>query len=283
MIFLPHKCWNNNAHIFTDRIVRRNLSSALILEDDTDWDIRIRDQLRDFALSSRALIQPLAEMPSAYADPTYPFPPDPLPESPAEIPFDGLPITVAPEISPYGDNWDLFWLGHCGMQFPPQTVEGPPSGRVIHRDDETVPQGRYMYTLAPPFMLLDTYPDHTRVVHHVQEGVCSLAYAVTQHGARMMLQEIALKDVTDAFDILLRFFCNGSNGRGRHNCLASQPALFNHHRPAGPDRAQSDIGDHGEGFRDHSESDMIRWSTRLNAGVLMDGRTDFFDGWPDVE
>jgi GR25 family glycosyltransferase involved in LPS biosynthesis len=37
-------------------VVEQNLTSALILEDDADWDVRIKPQLRDFALSSQALI-----------------------------------------------------------------------------------------------------------------------------------------------------------------------------------------------------------------------------------
>ena len=35
------------------RVVDGNLGSALILEDDADWDIRIKKQLQAYALSSR--------------------------------------------------------------------------------------------------------------------------------------------------------------------------------------------------------------------------------------
>lgn len=154
---------------------------------------------------------------------------------------------------------------------------------MIHKNDETTPERRYLYSFSNPFTLVDAYPEHTRAVHHAQEGVCSLAYAVTQQGARRLLQEVALKDVTDAFDILLRFYCEGTKGRRRHLCLASQPGLFHHHRPAGPDSTQSDIGAHGDGFREHSQTDMVRWSTRLNADVLMDGGTVFHDQYPNAD
>ena len=198
-----------------------------------------------------------------------------------EMSFEGLPRIIPPTDSPYGDNWDLLWLGHCGMQFPGEQ-NAIPKGRIILPDDATVPEKRYLYSLANPFTLVDTYPEHTRAVHHVQEGVCSLAYAVSQQGARRMLQEIALKDVSDGFDILLRFFCEGTKGRRRHICLTSQPGLFHHHRPAGPDSAQSDIGDHGGGWRDQAITDMVRWSTRLNADVLMDGGNVFHDAFPNA-
>lgn len=45
----------------------------------------------------------------------------------------------------------------------------------------------------------------------------------------------------------------------------------------------SDIGDHGEGFRDTPSTDMVRWSVRVNADMLLEGGTDFVDGYPDVD
>lgn len=66
-------------------------------------------------------------------------------------------------------------------------------------------------------------------------------------------------------------------------CLTSEPALFNHHRSAGPASAQSDIGDHGDEWRDHPITDMVRWSTRLNADVLIDGGEVFYDSFPNAD
>lgn len=257
------------------------MTSALILEDDTDWDVRLKQQLKDFALSTQALTQPLHGS-VGFADTTYPVPSADSPKAVPEIPFHNLPSTEDPNISPYGDNWDLLWTGHCGMHFPFEDDPLIPKGRVIHRDDETVAQKQYLWTFNIPFTLKEKYPEHTRAVHHVQEGVCSLGYAVSQKGARKLLQEIGLKDLTDGFDILLRFFCEGSKGRQRHNCLTVQPALFHHHRAAGALSASSDIGDHGAGFRDSSSTDMVRWSVRLNADVLLEGGTNIIDQYPDT-
>lgn len=36
-------------------MVDNNIASALILEDDVDWDVRIREQLEAFAKASRVL------------------------------------------------------------------------------------------------------------------------------------------------------------------------------------------------------------------------------------
>ncbi|OHX00878.1 glycosyltransferase family 25-like protein [Colletotrichum incanum] len=264
-------CWRGHMNALGE-IVRRNLSSALILEDDVDWDIRIRSQLHDFALSTQALIQPLKNAPLSSGSP--------IQGTVVDIPFDNLPATVAPTFSPYGDDWDLLWIGHCGMHFPFLDRKDVPKSRVIHNNDVTVAPKKNLWTFNIPFTLKEKYPEHTRAVHHVQEGVCTLGYAVSQKGARKLLQEVALKDVSDAVDILLRFFCEGGKGRKPHNCLTSQPAFFHHHRAAGPMSSMSDIGNH-DGFRDTSMTDMVRWSVRMNADALLEGRTDFIDQYPD--
>ncbi|KAG6003756.1 hypothetical protein E4U21_001759 [Claviceps maximensis] len=269
-------------------VVRRNLTSALILEDDVDWDVRIREQLRDFALSSRALIQPLRRGQSGlgldmslYADPTYPHPADGTPGEASHLDFHSLPNTVEPTVTPYGDSWDVLWLGHCGMSFPFADNPTMAKARVVKQDDASVAPKKDLWSLNKPFGLLDEYPAHTRVVHHSQEGVCSLAYAVSRGGARKMLRELALKPATDAFDILLRFYCEGSADRSKQECLTVNPTLFSHYRPVGPVGASSDIGNHGDGYRQRAVTDMIRLSTRLNAGVILDGSTDYVDQFPD--
>ncbi|KAM4057771.1 glycosyltransferase family 25 protein [Hirsutella rhossiliensis] len=264
------------------QIVRQNLSSALIIEDDTDWDISIRRQLRDFALSTRALTQPLRANRAVYADPTYPRPNAESLSAVPEISFDRLPQTIPPNVSPYGDDWDVLWVGHCGMSFPFEESKTIPKGRVIHRDDATVPGRSHLWSLNSPFTLKDNYPEHTTAVHHVQEGICTLAYAVSQAGARKMLRHIALREASDKFDFLLRYFCEGDKGRPRHNCLTSQPGYFQHHRPIGFNKDSSDIDNHGEGFRPKAETDMIRWSVRLNADVLLAGGTDYIDQFPEL-
>ncbi|KAI1412899.1 glycosyltransferase family 25 protein [Hypoxylon sp. FL1857] len=268
-------------------VVRRNLSSALIMEDDADWDVRIRQQLHDYALAARALTQPLAGSSNStpvYADVTYPRAEN-GPSTVPDIEFDNLPATVTPKISPYGDDWDLFWAGHCGMHFPFSYGPALPKGRVVHRNDSTAPQKRHLWTISSPYDLKDQYPDHTRVVHHVQDACCSLAYAVTQAGARRILREVGLKDMNEPFDLQLKSFCEGSGKpvRGPHNCLTVQPPLFNLHFSAGPKAAASDISDHGEGYQ-HEWTSMTRYSVRLNADALLDGRTDqLVDQLPDAE
>ena len=250
-----------------------------------DWDVRLREQLRDFALSGHALTQPLSQDRSSYADATYPVPKDPNAKPASDLLFGSLPSTIPPKYSPYGDDWDLLWVGHCGMRMPSKSVPNGdriPKGRVVQHDDSTVAQKQYHYVVSSTDDLKD-YEDHTRVVSHVQDGICSLAYAVTQAGARKLLRSVGLLEVVDVYDIMLRQYCEGSHGRGYHNCLTVMPSLFHHHRPLGPLVSESDITPHGEGYNTIARTDNIRWSTRMNWDVLLDGRTDFVDGYPDKE
>ncbi|KAH7021525.1 putative LPS glycosyltransferase [Microdochium trichocladiopsis] len=264
------------------QIVDRNLASALITEDDLDWDIRIHDQLYDFALSARALIQPLAGTQNQYHDPTFPKPGKNSPDTVPDIDFAHLPETEEPKISPYGDDWDVLWIGHCGMHFPFKDDVHQPKGRVVHKQDETVAMKKYLRNIPQPFTLSDDYPQHTRVVHHAEEGVCTLAYAVSLQGAQKLIYELGLKDVTDQYDILLRFFCNGFRGRKPHRCLTVQPSLFHHFHAKGPKSASSDIDSwNADEFVTEESSDMVRWSVRLNAETLMEGGTVFSDQYPD--
>jgi hypothetical protein len=158
------------------------------------------------------------------------MPSDDSPESVSDLDFYQLPATVPPTVSPYGDNWDLLWIGHCGMHFPfSKTV---PKGRIIRLNDETVAPKRNQWVFNIPFTLKEKYPEHTRAYHHAQEGVCALGYALSQRGARKLLHEVALKDVSAPFDILLRWYCEGDKGRapGRQ-CLTTQPSLFRTSNP----------------------------------------------------
>lgn len=253
----------------------------MILEDDADWDVRIRQQLHDFALATRALTQPLAgSSPSnpSYADATML---DPSQPEGREMNMQNLPSTVPPRLSPYGDDWDILWLGNCGLHFPFSHSDKIPKARVIFRDDQTVAPQRNLWSINQPFTLKEEYPAHTRAIHHAQEGVCTVGYALSHRGARRLFQEVALKPVTDAYDILMRFFCEGTHGRKKGVCIAPQPPYFNSHRPAGPVSAGSDIGDHKGEYRKEPVTDMVRWSVSLNAHVIIDGRTDYVEQYPD--
>jgi hypothetical protein len=287
-VIVEHILTNNRTQLIPHRVVEQNLSSALIIEDDVDWDIRIRPQLHDFALSARTLTQPLLSQPNTYADPTYL---DPSARKSDEIPFFDLPLTMPPAVSPYGDNWDILWLGHCAMRAPntltPENASKSaqvPKGLVVHSHDPTVPQTQHLHNFFgdSSYSLVATYPNHTRIIHHFMGGWCSLAYAVTQTGARKLLYELGVTRISDTFDNMLREVCQGTDGRGKLMCLTVQPPLFEHYRAEGSTGKMSDITDHGDEVIERGYTENIRLSTRVNLAKLINGETDYVDQWEDA-
>lgn len=275
-------------------VVEQNLTTAVIFEDDVDWDVRIKAQLHDYALTSCALLQPLSgPLGRTYADPTYPDVLDPH-RQPRAMDFASLPLTAVPTQTPYGDNWDILWLGHCGMIRP---VADDPSlrgsnpvhiskGLVTHHSDSTVPSKANLHVWddgARPGLRRD-FPDHTRLTHHAQDGVCTFAYAVTQAGARRILYELGVWKMDDGFDMMLRMFCDGVWGHERHICLTVRPSFFSHYteRRFSKERVAGKSED-PEHPREHlgTETFNIRWSARYNLQKLVDGQTDLEDQWPD--
>ena len=244
----------------------------------------------DFALSSRALTQPLSSDRSRYADPTYPGNPDSKEEVSTPISFEELPGTAVPKHSPYGDNWDLLWFGHCGVKRPgAENNSGAlPSGYVVHNDDETVTEPHYYHDFRGQLGLDpdkgNSFPNHTRIIHFPQEGFCSAAYAVSQRGARKMLWYMAIRAFDGWFDSMLPNFCEGKNTTELDpaTCLTVQPPFFDQHKPHGESWKESDIFMGYQGFREVPETPNIRWSTRINLPKLLSGKTDYTDQWPNT-
>ena len=81
---------------------------------------------------------------------------------------------------PYGDHWDVLWLGHMGSG-------GPYDGRVYTFNDSTAPPRRAEFSLVATDPL-DQYvrPDNVRIVHEIHDSFGSYAYAVSLEGARKL-------------------------------------------------------------------------------------------------
>ena len=203
-------------------MIEENIVSALFLEDDADWDIRIKKQMTDFAKASRLLVQPKLGTSDSFLDPTYPRPKkDQKPQN-----FDiSKDLTGRPSSSPYGDidRWDILWLGHCGSRFPRASDRNVPLDRAVIYDDETVPEPQHVKMEFGDSELVQTYPAHTRVVSRAWMNTCSLGYAITQPGARRLLYELGVNKMTGTTDMMLRSVCHGSEGRPLQTCLTTQP------------------------------------------------------------
>lgn len=231
-------------------VVHNRLGSALIVEDDIDWDVRIKPLLRDFASSAQAIVG----------------------STEAESYFHELrsPLTEIPEFSPYGDDFDLLWLGHCGSSLPAK--------KVIQLNDDSVPEPHYLHSwLMSELTPLAIFPNHTRVVTRNAMHVCSLAYAVSQKGARKILYELGLEKLTGPFDLMLQTWCTNPENL----CISALPQLFDHHRPRGPMSLESDIRVK-EGIREVAVTNNVRLSVAMNMQKMLNGDIDYDDQYPDT-
>lgn len=225
-----------------NRIVRENISTALIMEDDADWDVRLKPSLTDFARGARYIqsIPPNASL-----------------------------------FSPYGDDWDVLWIGHCGETFPEN------DDRVfVIPDDPSVPSPRHIgYPL-----LAERYANHTRVVHRANGPICLYGYALSQRGAQRMLWGLSVKQLRGFVDNELAGFCSGNTGLDV-TCVSSQPTYIRTHRAAGSMTKDSDnVGPEAlsKEVRETGETVDVRWSVRMNMEKLLKGETEGFeDQFPD--
>ena len=252
------------------------------MEDDVDWDIRIKDQMKNLARGSRLLLQPLEGTTDEFLDPSYSH------SSADRIPRDfdiNKFKTSIPSTSPYGDvtRWDLLWLGHCGGQFAQPDTEEIRLGRAIIPNDDTVPEPQHIELQLGNRKLMDQYPPHTRVVSRGFGTVCTLAYGITQAGARRFFYELAIKRKDGPLDLLYRRLCDGIMERKQHTCLSVQPQLFQHHRPVASKSTFSDISGHGNDMNEVAFTRNIRWSARLNFAKLLADETDYIDLFKDGE
>ena len=217
-------------------MLREGHSSALILEDDQDWDVRVREQMQAFAVGSRQL--------QGY-------------QSSAET------------RSPYGDDWDVLWLGNCGEQ-------GPNLDQPFHMtaNDPTAPPRDQIWTPLGPFAYED-YRERTRFIVPTNNSVCSLAYGVSRRGAQSILYNIGVKGRGRNFDLGLRDVCQDLNNDGqRATAFTVMPPLFNSFNRPGPMWRDSDInGVEGSDveIREKGVTHNIAKSVQMNIERLIGG------------
>ncbi|RMD43801.1 hypothetical protein DV735_g1363, partial [Chaetothyriales sp. CBS 134920] len=210
-------------------IVEEGWSSALILEDDLHWDVRLKQQLQDFALASDVFLR---------TDNT----------KAAKINLKDADTSHVPKTSPYGDDWDVLWVGHCGMDLP---TDAP----IVLMDNDTTTvtirnQVSWDSHAEPP---MRAYPEHTRAISDARTMVCTLGYAVSQKAARSILYEIGLKRLDHPFDVLLAKWCDGIHGFEKHKCVGVLPQIMDHYSPSG----------------------NVHWSVRANLDKILHGETDY--------
>jgi hypothetical protein len=222
------------------------------MEDDMDWDVRLKSQLKLMALGTRHL-----QYTSAKTSP----------------PSGG---------SPYGNEWDILWLGHCGEVFPEQLEENA-SKSPTDPDLISISRKYLIYpdsTVPPPerargFQNFSANP-FTRWVHISGGPICSFAYALSLEGARKVLYDMSVDHLAGPFDNALAGLCRWGRREERlgMRCLSITPPLFVHHRAKGLVSGDSDIQlVNGGESRDIGTTENIVWSVRGNIRGMITGAT----------
>lgn len=239
-------------------IIENNYSSALIMEDDMDWDVRLKTQLEKFATGARTMF------PAGAAEPH---------------------VSSTHNPSPYGDDWDLLWLGHCGEVFPetlPENKNLDPEALALLSRKARIENDPTM----PPPDKVTGYQDfkaspHTRWVHVTGGPICTFAYALSARGARKLLFDLSVDHLNGPFDNSLADLCRFGREESRlgMKCVSSTPGLFFHHKAKGYVGGDSDIQKVGgeeitKGkIREKGSTENVVWSARNNIKQMIMGLT----------
>ncbi|EXJ96335.1 hypothetical protein A1O1_01461 [Capronia coronata CBS 617.96] len=240
-------CWRAHLDVI-QKIVREKVSTALIFEDDADWDVSFKTQLVQFARGSRYILKTPAH----------------------DSPF-----------SPYGDGWDMLWIGHCGTWVHPDD-----NGRFfVIPDDPTVEPPQLRRNVDTPDMSRwergPNGDNQTRIVFSAEGGVCTAAYAISQQGARKALYHMSMEPYDSPIDWGFANLCKDK--AYNFNCVSVFPQLVGVSRPTANTSKWSDIGygdDANRGVESANAQHLV-YSTRLNMANLLAGKTVFDSQYPD--
>lgn len=219
------------------RIVGRRLSTAIIIEDDADWDLNLRSTMEYLALGSQTLL---------------------------DTPED------EPPHSPYGDGWDLIWFGHCASS----TIKGD-DRRFIMRNDPNVPsrQHRTNYGEIPD---MSPYDDNTRIMFFTAGNTCTYSYALSYHGAAKILKYLSIDIFNKPIDFGLREMCEKKD-RGFKCISVFPQIFGEHKPAGANGRDSDIDDRNLTNVRTKGYTHNTVHSTRLNLEHLIDGRMDLLE------
>jgi len=237
-------CWR--AHLDAMRyIVKNNIQSAVIMEDDANWDVALKHQLVQFARGSRWLVnQDEDVMPS----------------------------------SPYGDGWDMLWLGHCSSLY----VDSDPRRWVIPNDPTVIPphlrDGYYKPDMTAWEAWNSTHPqasNSTRVVFKSGWNTCFAAYAVSLRGAMKILLHMSMLPVSEPIDNGVGNMVKYPDSHSNFSAITSFPTIFGISRPAGSASKNSDIESYSNVINTKPTAERLQFPIRKNIDQMLRGGDEF--------
>ncbi|KAJ5217945.1 uncharacterized protein N7498_000044 [Penicillium cinerascens] len=226
-------------------VIENDHSTALIFEDDADWDVNIKSQLREFARGLHAL------------------------QSNDKVSKE----------APYGTNWDVLWIGGCGTG-----PDKNQTRFYVIPDDPTNPPSQAQSTLGGPLRAwTEKFPqDSTRFIFRAESGLCTIGYAITRRGAQKILAALSIDHLGQPFDNALSTLCGGVGDRQRIECYAPFPQLFNTHRRAGSSSRDSQIVTNGDESWHDEQSFALVYSTKRNIHRLVAGEETVYSQYSDM-
>lgn len=160
-------------------------ATAFIIEDDVDWDLELKAQMRLAARNVRAYTNASQDDPS-----------------------------------PFGTNWDVIWLGHCGA-WVTDDMQAP----LIYPDETRIDIDQDSGWSKP--YIKEKIPEGHRQVQDCIVTVCTFGYGVTKQSAPKVL-DLLSKGSGEAYDVMLSTYCSMMLLR----CVVVNPQLFNHYEPS---------------------------------------------------
>ncbi|KAI5195360.1 hypothetical protein E4T38_09096 [Aureobasidium subglaciale] len=242
-------CWRGHLDV-AQKMVMENIQTALVFEDDADWDVALHAQLKEVARGTRWL--------GGQED-----------------------ISTLPH-SPYGDDWDLLWLGHCSLR----ADRNDDRRWVIPKDPTAIPLSVRQYLESPRMDRWTSGPNadpQTRLVLKAENGVCANGYALSLEGARKMLYRLSMMPYKEPVDVGMGMLCENAEGLGLNfTCIAPFPEIIGVSRPAGRSNRGSDIDHWAEKIATKSWSERVMFPVRQNIPQLLNRETTFISSYPDI-
>ena len=221
-----------------DEFLLTGYETALFLEDDADFGLNVRFQMASIADAI------LAESVLNREDSDF---------SEASL--------SAFTRYPYGkDQWDVFWLGHFGVEFTKDTQVIRYSDRFALPWDRLVSDFNNYYEVNQR-----EQQQQQQIVTHAAP-MATYGFALTRSTAQMIVERLR-KDRAQKFDLALHILCKGEELR----CMAPVPEVIHHHNVVGMKTIrkageQSNVKQDLAWWRQkHKFTYNIEWSARCNA------------------
>ncbi len=220
------------------RIIAERISTALIVESDADWDMRVKDIMTLVAEG----VQTIVDWPFQPINNTARF---------------GAPM--AP--SPYGENWDIVWIGHCGSS-------NHGNGRYYPINDTTVPPKDHEFRFAD-IPQDEQHRPGTRMMYDLTGSVCSTGYAISYAGAVKLVEYF--KESQENLDLKLMGVCRDKIDLA---CVGVYPQVITAaESDSNIDHVEGEVAGQG-GVAEEvlvRPGPAIQYSARVNAEAAMQG------------